>query len=232
MSWQHQRERLAEYEQWMRSPRPAAALMRYLMGAQGQFLVNGPLLRLPDELGMEASLRVLDIGCGRASVVRFMDGRVGFEHAPVGLDFSRSALRHAQRDNASSGRPVALVQGSATALPIASGSFDLVLCGYLVKHLEDDGLRDLLDEIWRVLAPGGLALIWEFAPTGRRLLDAWNRIWVGRLDRSPRLRSGSTLLRFAQDAGFPFAIEAGLRPFLFPFVPRASILFGRPPDED
>ena len=33
-------------------------------------------------------------------------------------------------------------------------------------------------------------------------------------------------------AGFPFAIEAGLRPFLLPPVPRVSILFGRPPDDN
>ena len=65
--------------------------------------MNGPLLRLPDELGMEPSLRVLDIGCGRASVLRFMDGRVGFDHPPVGLDFSRTILRHAQRDAGTTG---------------------------------------------------------------------------------------------------------------------------------
>ena len=231
MSWEQQRARLHEYERWLRRPGLAATAMRWLLGPQGAFLVNGPLLRLPDELSMEPSLRVLDIGCGRASVLRFMDGRVRFERTPVGLDFSRSILRHAQRDAAGTARPPALVQGSATALPIVSGAFDLVLCGYVAKHLDDDGLRDLLDEIWRVLAPGGLALIWEFAPTGRRALDAWNRLWISRHVRSPQLRSGPTLLRFSQDAGFPFAIEAGLRPFLLPPIPRASILFGRPPDE-
>ena len=231
MNWEQQRARLHEYERWLRRPGLAATAMRWLLGPQGAFLINGPLLRLPDELSLEPSLRVLDIGCGRASVLRFMDGRVRFDRTPVGLDFSRTILRQAQRDTARTARPPALVQGSATALPIVSGAFDLVLCGYVAKHLDDDGLRDLLDEIWRVLAPGGLALIWEFAPTGRRVLDAWNRLWISRHVRSPQLRSGPTLLRFAQDAGFPFAIEAGLRPFLLPPIPRASILFGRPPDE-
>ena len=227
-----ERTRLDEYERLLSRPGLAATGLRWALGPQGAFVMNGPLLRLPDELNMEPSLRVLDIGCGRGSVPRFMDGRVGFEQPPVGLDFSHAALQLAQRDNGSGDRALDLVQGSATSLPIASGAFDLVLCGYLVKHLDDDGLRDLLDEIWRVLAPGGLALIWEFASTGRRFLDAWNRRWLGRHVREPELRSGRTLLRFAQEAGFPFAIEAGLRPFLFPPVPRASILFGRPPDED
>lgn len=231
MSRGQQRARLREYERLLRGRGLAAAGLRWVLGPQGVFVMNGPLLRLPDELGMEQHLRVLDIGCGRASVLNFMDGRVHFDRQPVGLDFSRTVLRHAQRDTARAARRPALVQGSATSLPLASGAFDLALCGYLVKHLDDDGLRDLLDEIWRVLAPGGLALIWEFAPTGRRLLDAWNRRWLGRHIQTPRLRSGHTLLRFARDAGFPFAIEAGLRPFLLPPVPRASILFGRPPED-
>ena len=227
-----ERARLREYERLLSRPGLAAAGLRWVLGPQGAFVMNGPLLRLPDELGLEPRLRLLDIGCGRASVLRFMDERVRFDQPPVGLDFSRAILRHARRDTARAARAPALVQGAATSLPLASGAFDLVLCGYLVKHLDDDGLRDLLDEIWRVLAPGGLALIWEFAPTGRRLLDAWNRWLIGRHVHEPRLRSGRALLRFAQDAGFPFAIEAGLRPFLLPPVPRASILFGRPPDEE
>ena len=150
-----ERTRFREYERLLSQQGLAAAGLRWALGPQGAFVMNGPLLRLPDELGMEPDLRVLDIGCGRGSVPRFMDGRVGFDQPPVGLDFSRAALRHARRDNRSSGRLLDLVRGSATALPLASGAFDLVLCGYLVKHLDDDGLRNLLDEVWRVLAPGG-----------------------------------------------------------------------------
>ena len=217
----------------LRGPGLAATGLRWVLGPQGVFVMNGPLLRLPDELGPgAAAARARPSAAGAHRCCASWTGACASIAQPVGLDFSRTILRHAQRDAAGTARPPALVQGSATSLPIASGAFDLVLCGYVVKHLDDDGLRDLLDETWRVLAPGGLALIWEFAPTGRRLLDAWNRRWMGRPVRSPQLRSGRTLLRFAQDAGFPFAIEAGLRPFLLPPMPRASILFGRPPDED
>lgn len=231
MSFLNQRRRLDEYDRWLSRPGLEAAFMRWLMGTQGAFLINGPLLRLPDQLELDPGLRVLDIGCGRASVLRFLDTRVQFRHAPIGLDFSRTLLSLAQRDN-KPGRPQPmLIQGSATQLPFAEQTFDIVLCGYVVKHLDDPALLGLLDEIWRVLTSGGLALVWEFSPTGNTFLDTWNSYWIGRHVSAPQLRSNRSLLEFVQNSGFPFAIEAGLRPFLFPPIPRASILFGKPPTE-
>ena len=222
---------LAAYDRQLTRPGPRALLLRWLMGEQGAFLANGPVLRLPRELGLDGGERILDIGCGRASLLRLLDRQLPFARDPVGLDGSRAALAAAAADEARAGRGSALVRGEASALPFADASFRLVLCGHLVKHLGDDALRDLLDEILRVLAPGGLALLWEFAPTGRRRLDAWNRRVLGFGGSAPRLRSTRALLRFAREAGFPFAAAAGLRPFLLPPIPRASVLLGRPPED-
>jgi hypothetical protein len=55
-------------------------------------------------------------------------------------------------------------------------------------------------------------------------------MWLGANVHEPRLRSTSTLLRRAQAAGFDFARDAILRPFLLPPIPRASILVGRAPE--
>ena len=115
-------------------------------------------------------------------------------------------------------------------LPFRDGAFTLVTCGYVVKHLDDDAVRALFIEMHRVLAPGGLALVWEFGPTGHPVLDAWNAAVVSRGVRGPRLRSSDTLRRLATEAGFPFTRYANLRPFLVPPIPRASILIGRPPE--
>ena len=223
--------RLADYERWLRRPSLSAIAMRWLLGEQGAFLINTPVLRLPTELRLDGSERVLDIGCGRGALLRQLDRQLHFARDPVGLDFSRAVLDLARADEARVGRPAALVRGSATALPFAAERYDLVLCGHLLKHLEDDAARDLLDEIWRVLAPGGLALLWEFAPTGRRLLDAWNRRWLTAGVEALRLRSTARLLALARDAGFPFGADAELRPFLVPPIPRASMLIGRPPED-
>ncbi|MEX2372827.1 MAG: class I SAM-dependent methyltransferase, partial [Dehalococcoidia bacterium] len=155
------------------------------------------------------------------------------DRPPVGLDPSREMLRRATRDEPNARRDAGLVQGGGTALPFCDASFNLVLCGHVLKGLDDVDVLALLAEVRRVLEPGGLALIWEFGPTGNVRLDAWNAYVVSRgpLGR-PRLRSQRTLKRLAVDAGFEFVRDADLRPFLLPPVPRASILVGRPPEGD
>lgn len=227
----HERARLSEYNRWLRVPSPSGVLMRWFLAERGMFFVNGPLLRLPEELNLTGAERVLDVGTGRGALLRLLDRQLSFERDPVGIDFSGPMLKLAAEDEVRADRPSALVQATATRLPFVDGSFQLVLCGHLVKHLDDDGLRDFLDEVYRVLSPGGLALIWDFAPTGLRLLDAFNQLLIASHVTDPYMRTTAALMRFANEAGFPFVTDALLRPFLFPPIPRASILIGRPPEE-
>lgn len=49
------------------------------------------------------------------------------------------------------------VQASIEALPFAAGSFDVVLCYHVLEHVYNDGLA--MQEISRVLSPGGFALV-------------------------------------------------------------------------
>lgn len=224
-----QARRAIEYERWIGGTSVSAAGFRWMMGA-GQWAVNAPLYRLPVNLKLDASTRLLDLGCGRGTVLRNLDDQLQCERPPVGLDVSREMLRIAQRDEGNPRRGAGLVQGAATTLPFRDGSFNLVLCGHLVKHLDDVDVLGLFTEIRRVLEPGGLALIWEFGPTGNPRLDAWNARVISTGVKHPRLRSERTLKRLATDAGFEFTREADLRPFVLPPIPRSSILVGRPPE--
>ncbi|MCY4638787.1 MAG: class I SAM-dependent methyltransferase [Chloroflexi bacterium] len=227
-----QRDRIAEYERWLRGRGPSSAAMRWWMGGPGTLLANTALFRLPEELQLDEDWRVVEVGCGRGALLRMLDDRVGFLSPPVGVDASRAAVRLAREDErrARGARPrLRFVQGAATILPLAPASAELVLAGHLVKHLGDEELEPFFREIWRVLVPGGLALLWEFAPTGSLPLDRWNAWLLARGVRRPRLRSTRSLLNAAGRAGFEFRIDARLRPFLLPPIPRASILLGRPP---
>lgn len=53
--------------------------------------------------------------------------------------------------------PSDTLHGDLTHLQFNSNAFDLVICLHVLEHVDND--RNALDEIFRVLTPGGLALI-------------------------------------------------------------------------
>lgn len=95
--------------------------------------------------------RVLDIGCGEGQVSRLIASSIG-RGVVCGLDPSGGQLEHAARD-----KGVSYAQGAGEALPFADDSFDGVICCLAIEHCED--VDRVLDEVARVLAPGGMFLL-------------------------------------------------------------------------
>ena len=96
----------------------------------------------------------LDLGCGNgrhAALLADTADRV------VGLDASRALLTEAA-DRV--GDSAALVQGDASRLPIATDSVDLAVYVATLHHLPTAAdRRASLDDLARVLSPGGTALV-------------------------------------------------------------------------
>ena len=102
-------------------------------------------------LGDVAGRRVLEVGCGAAQCARWLAERGAL---PVGLDLSERQLQHSRRIDESSGRRVPVVAGTATALPFADASFDVVFSAFgALQFVRDAGLA--VGEAARVLRPGG-----------------------------------------------------------------------------
>jgi len=99
--------------------------------------------------------RVLDVGAGRGELVRAARDR-GASLA-VGLDFSSAAVRLGQR--AVGGDRVAFVRADARSLPLGDQSVDVVLCTDVIEHLVPEEAARMLEEMWRVLVPGGLLVL-------------------------------------------------------------------------
>jgi SAM-dependent methyltransferase len=211
------------YNRWVKRS-ASGRLYGLLAGPPGLILVNTPAFRLHDELQLRPENRVLDVGCGSGALLQQLASKVAFQRPPVGIDLSASMLGLGHER-----RRIALVEGSGTQLPFAGESFDVITCAHVVKHLDDASLLALLREVRRVLTSGGIAVVWEFSPTRSRLLNTWNE-WVITLGiRDCNLRSYATLSAFALEAGFEWVSNAHLRPFIYPPIPRVSLIMGKAP---
>jgi ubiquinone/menaquinone biosynthesis C-methylase UbiE len=112
-------------------------------------------------LEVEASDRVLDVGCGHGRSVEALAAKAGFV---TGVDPSELMADVATERNAravKAGR-VRIFIASAEHVPCESASFDKVLCVHVIYFWRD--LDAVFAELARVLKPGGrLALLFRDA---------------------------------------------------------------------
>jgi arsenite methyltransferase len=128
--------------------------------------------------------RVLDVGSGPGLLAAEMAQAVGPAGHVIGIDVSDAMLALGQRrcaELAGTGR-ASYVKADATALPFADASFDVAVSTQVYEYVAD--LPAALSELYRVLRPGGRALIldtdwdsivWHAADPNRmgRVLGAW-----------------------------------------------------------
>jgi ubiquinone/menaquinone biosynthesis C-methylase UbiE len=103
------------------------------------------------------------------------------------IDISRSFVRIAQENALSAGVAVDVQHGNASAMPFPDASFDFVVCVAAFKNFSDP--VGAIDEMHRVLRPGGQASIFDLrkdatreaidAEVERMHLSAWNA-WLTR----------------------------------------------------
>ena len=121
--------------------------------------------RAVESLGLTADCIVLDLACGTGDLSRTAAAQ---QLEVIGADLSLGML------SASHGTGP-LLQADASALPIADGAIDGILCGYALRNFTD--LPACLDEMARVLRPGGRLSLLEVAIPRSKLLRTGHRVW-------------------------------------------------------
>ncbi|MDW5563735.1 MAG: class I SAM-dependent methyltransferase [Methanomassiliicoccus sp.] len=111
-----------------------------------------------DDLGLELAGVVLELGCGNGKTAAVL---VRTASSVVALDFSRVGLRSCRLAVPSPG--LELVRGDLRSLPFADRTFDHVVASHVLGHLLQDERRRAMDEIIRVLVPGGTLVLRAFS---------------------------------------------------------------------
>lgn len=122
----------------------------------------------------------LDIACGTGDLTRMLSERYP-TGSVTGLDLTSEMLAIADKKTDASN--VAYLKGTMAALPFNNGSVDIITGGYALRNAPD--LNRTLDEITRILKPGGYAAFLDFSKPANTpgqavnycLLKVWGGLW-------------------------------------------------------
>ena len=168
--------------------------------------------------------RVLDVGCGTGVLTRLAAEAVGPTGQADGIDPAPKMIARARENAAREGSRVGFRLGVIERLPFEDRSFDVVLASLMIHHLPPDLKRGGLQEVHRVLKPGGRFIVVDFD---------WSRAHpVWRMLAWP-LRMAHMLRDHAAGRLTPYFVEAGFRPVEVVGRWRWSLSFwvARKPDE-
>jgi len=129
-------------------------------------------------LGLKAGERVLDACGGTADLALLAARAVGHGGGVVLYDFNRAMLARGQAKVAEAGLgdAISLIQGDAEQMALRDHTFDAVMVGFGIRNFTS--MAQGLEEMHRVLRPGGRLLILEFSqpihPWFRALYDLYS----------------------------------------------------------
>ncbi len=167
--------------------------------------------RLPPRLAGETALAdrlppapatMLDLGCGDGRLAALVLGaRPGIRQV-VAVDVSDPMLRRAEARFAADPRVTVRQWDLADSIePL--GSFDLIVSGFAIHHLEDARKRGLFTELARQVRPGGLFANLEVVASATPELHAEFLAAIGRTadDPADRLVDVETQVSWMAEAG-------------------------------
>jgi len=119
---------------------------------------------------------LLEAGCGAGRWVRYL---TDYGYRVVGLEYSHETVAMVKK----AWPDLEVVRGNCEASPFGDGEFDGVLSFGVVEHWKE-GPRKPLQDIFRVLKPGGKALI--TVPCFNEVRRLKRLVWWDEITQSPR----------------------------------------------
>jgi demethylmenaquinone methyltransferase/2-methoxy-6-polyprenyl-1,4-benzoquinol methylase len=144
-----------------------------------------------ERAGLRPGMRIVDVGVGTGLVAREAARIVGDPRLVVGVDPSPGMMSSARLPQG-----VALLEGTAEAIPFPDASFDFLSMGYALRHISD--LSVAFREFHRVMRPGARLCLLEITRTeqgiGGALMKVYMKAVLPLLARILSSASGTSLL--------------------------------------
>jgi ubiquinone/menaquinone biosynthesis C-methylase UbiE len=186
-------------------------------------------------LDLKPGQTILDCGCGMGFYLMVIS-ELFPECRLCGVEYEERVLGYAQSHLAAKG--VALTRGDIHHLGFAAESFDRVLMSEVLEHLKDDAAA--LQEVWRVMKPGGILALTVPHRHYPYWYDPINRLAEGLLRRPirhgpfagiwanhERLYEPGQLLEIVERAGFVVKRIQELTHYCFPGTQTIVYTFGK-----
>ncbi|MEW6211503.1 MAG: ubiquinone/menaquinone biosynthesis methyltransferase [Acidobacteriota bacterium] len=123
--------------------------------------------RLVDMAKLRGDEATLDLACGTGDITFALGEKLPAGQA-VGLDITHRMLVIAERKRSHrNAANVAFHRADIMSMPFEDESFDCVTCGYALRNVPDVAVA--LEEIKRILKPGGRFLSLDFAHPGNKI---------------------------------------------------------------
>jgi len=154
-----------------------------------RFYEDAPVRRLAELANFQSCTAVLELGCGTGRFARKLLSQSLPESATyLGVDVSlkMATLARKRLSTWSPRARVLLIEPPADSIPADDGVFDRVVATYVFDLLSPPHTEALIDECFRVLAPGGLmalaSLTHGTTPMSRLVSSTWQAVaerWPG-----------------------------------------------------
>ncbi len=180
-----------------------------------------------DRLAVRSGESVLEVGYGSGHSLELIARSVGESGTACGIDISTGMLDVAMRRVEKAGLQgrVHFAIGDAANLPYRDGSFDAVFMAHTLELFDTPEMPAVLDEVRRVLKPGGRVGIASLSKKGGnslmlRLYEWAHRMWPKYVDCRPiyvesAVSAAGFVIQSSQRAGLfglPEEIVVGVRP--------------------
>jgi len=118
---------------------------------------------IPAQTPLGRAGKILDAGCGTGTLTAMMK-RMHPLLEIHGVDIDDNVLKIARQKFESDSLNISLHKGSVLQLPFDDNSFNAVFSCLVIHHLTTENKQKALQEIFRILKPGGTLAVADFAP--------------------------------------------------------------------